>query len=182
MTRMSFLLPVLLAGCSPLLEAEFNEVKIERPDVQVSPATTTNAPVTFSFAFDSSKVGANSNPGSQSMMKAVKLKSLSLTAKSEVTDLSFIRTLHVLAYVPLLKSLTQSSNMVEIANYERRTNETIGNVFSVPLPEPVDLLPLLRPSLTDKRNIDVVVNIGGSLPTKTWTTDVALTLSVEIKQ
>jgi hypothetical protein len=178
-----FSILLALAGCSPMIEAEFSDIEIQRPDIQVGAAPSTgNSSVTFSFTFDSSKLGATTNVKAQSLMTAVKLRKLSLTAKSGVTDLSFIRTLHVLAYVPLSKSTSQASQQVEIADYERRVDETVGTVFSVPLPEPVDIMPLLRPSSTDQRKIAVVVNIGGQLPAKSWTTDVSMSLSVELKQ
>lgn len=178
---------LVLAGCSPMFEGEFANIEIERPNIEVGAAPTAKNPsedlsVTFSFAFDSSKLGATTNLKAQGVMTAVKLRKLSLTAKSGVTDLSFIHTLHVLAYVPNSKSPSQSSRQVEIADYVSRADETVGAEFSVPLPEPVDILPLLRPTSTEQRKIFVVVNIGGQLPAKSWTTDVSMSLSVELQQ
>jgi hypothetical protein len=46
----------------------------------------------------------------------------------------------------------------------------------------VDILPLLQPSSLDQRKIVVVVSLGGQLPSQGWTTDVSMSISVEIKQ
>jgi hypothetical protein len=71
---------------------------------------------------------------------------------------------------------------VEVADYERRGDQPVGATFSVPLPEPVNILPLLQPSSSDQRKIVVVVNLGGQLPNQSWTTDISMSLSVELKQ
>jgi hypothetical protein len=58
----------------------------------------------------------------------------------------------------------------------------VGANFSVPLPEPVDILPLLQPSSSDQRKIVVVVSLGGQLPTQQWTLDVSMAISVELRE
>jgi hypothetical protein len=136
----------------------------------------------FSFSFDSTQLGANANLAAQSQIVSVKMHSLELTAKGAVTDLSFIQTLHAFAFVPQSKTTSQSTHQVEIADYARRGAAPVGATFSVPLPEPVDILPLLQPSSLDQRKIVVVVSLGGQLPSQGWTTDVSMSISVEIKQ
>ena len=77
----------------------------------------------------------------------------------------------------------KTSRQVEIADYQRRDGAAVtGSTFVVPLPEPVDLLPLLRPSSTEAATIVVSVILGGQLPTVSWTTDVKMVLSVEVSQ
>jgi len=173
----------LAAGCSPIVDASFSNIEITRPDIQVpgSPLAGLSS-VMFSFSFDSTKLGANANLAAQSQLKAVKLKRLDLTAKGSVTDLSFIQTLHAFAFVPLSKTTSQSTHQVEIADYVRRGSTPVGATFSVPLPEPVDILPLLQPTAADQRKIVVVVDLGGQLPSQNWTTDVAMSIAVDIKQ
>jgi hypothetical protein len=182
----AFILPLgllLVAGCAPIVEADFSDIEVTRPDIPV-PATGASGPssVMFTFSFDSTKLGANSNLEAQSRIVAVKLHKLDLIAKGGVADLSFIRTLHAFAFVPLAKTTSQSTRQVEIADYVRRGDEPLGASFSVPLPEPVDILPLLQPSSSEQRKIVVVVNLGGQLPNQNWTTDISMSISVEIRE
>ena len=178
-----FLGLVLAAGCSPVVDASFSDIEVTRPDISVpaSPVAGLSS-VMFSFSFDSTKLGANANLAAQSQIVSVKLHRLDLTAKGAVTDLSFIHTLHAFAFVPLSKTTSQSTLQVEIADYVRRGDAPVGATFSVPLPEPVDILPLLQPGLLDQRKIVVVVSLGGQLPSQGWTTDISMSISVEIRQ
>lgn len=174
---------VLAGGCSPAVDAKFDDVEVSRPDIPVPGAGTSGlSSVMFSFNFDSTKLGASSSLQAQSGIASAKLHNLDLTAKGGVTDLSFIETLHAFAFVPLAKTSYQSTRQVEIADYERRAEGPVGATFSVPLPEPVDILPLLQPSSADQRKIVVVVSLGGRLPSQNWTTDVSMSISVELRQ
>jgi hypothetical protein len=179
-----FLLGSLLAaGCAPIVDAKFSDIEVIRPDIPVPPAGTgSTLSVQFNFSFDSTYLGANSNLEAQNQIVSVKLHKLLLTAKTGVTDLSFIQTLHAFAFVPLKNSFSESTRQVEIADYERRDETEVGPTFSVPLPEPVDILPLLQPSSSDQRRIMVVVSLGGQLPGQAWTTDISMAISVELKQ
>jgi hypothetical protein len=172
------------AGCSPVVDATFSEVEVTRLDIPV-PGAPASAPstVNFQFTFASGQLGANTKPDAQSRIKAVDLYRLVIKAKSGITDLSFIQTLHAVAFVPLSKSTNIiTTRQVEIADYQRRNATTVGKEFEVPLPEPVDLLPLLRPSSTEPAKVVVSVNLGGQMPTVNWTTDVSMALSVEIHE
>jgi hypothetical protein len=173
----------LAAGCSPIVDAKFSDVEVTRPNISVpaSPLTGSSS-VMFSFIFDSTKLGANANLAAQSQIVSVKLRRLTLSAKGAVTDLSFIHTLHAFAFVPMAKTTSQSTHQVEIADYVRRSDASVGATFSVPLPEPVDILPLLQPGFADQLKIVVVVNLGGQLPSQGWTTDVSMSISVELRE
>jgi hypothetical protein len=180
--------PLLLAGwaaaCSPIVDAKFDEVQVTGPDVSVPPAAGLSS-VTFTFTFDSSQLGANQSLEAQSGLVSVKLNQLSLTAKSGVSDLSFIRELRATALVPLKSSTSQDTKtvrQVEIADYVRRSDGQVGATFLVPLPEPVDILPLLKPSSTEWRRIVLVVNLAGQLPNQSWVTNVSMAVSVELRQ
>jgi hypothetical protein len=172
-----------LGGCSPIVEAKFSDIEVTRPDIAVPGAGSSGlSSVMFSFSFDSTKLGANANLEAQSGIASAKLHKVDLTAKGGVTDLSFIQTMHAFAFVPMAKTNSQSTRQVEIADYERHGSVPVGATFSVPLPEPVDILPLLQPSSADQRKIVVVVSLGGELPSQNWTTDVSMSISVELKQ
>jgi hypothetical protein len=86
------------------------------------------------------------------------------------------------AFVPLGKATPQTTScQVEIADYEKGHGESdAGRTFEVPLPEPVDLLPLLRTSGTELTTIVVSVSLGGQLPTVGWTIDIGMALSVDL--
>jgi hypothetical protein len=156
---------------------------ISRPDIPIPPALPIAASsVTFSFSLDSGTLGASANPDSQDGITAVKLHRLVFAAKGGINDLSFIQTLHALACVPINKTTTQSSRQVEIADYQRTVNTASGATFEVPLPEPVDLLPLLRPTKSEPRRIVVIVNLGGAMPTSEWKVDVLMSLSLRLRQ
>jgi hypothetical protein len=178
-------LALLFAGCSPVVEAEFSRIEVSRPGISIPPAPTASlSSVTFSFALDSTNLGASWNPDAQDNITEVKLHRLAFTAKSGITDVSFIRTLHAMACVPITKNTTVSSRQVEIADYEHtgQTPSPPSDTFDVPLPEPVDLLPLLHPAKNEPKRILVIVNLGGSLPTSEWWADVAMSLSVRFRQ
>jgi hypothetical protein len=175
------LLGGLAVGCSPIVDAKFDEVHVTRPDIAVPNAVGVSS-VMFTFSFDSTQLGANQNLEAQSSIASVKLNQLSFTATSGISDLSFIRTLHALAFVPLKNSNTQTARQVEIADYARHGDSQVGPTFAVPLPEPVDILPLLKPSSAELRKIFVVVNLGGQLPSRDWVTDVSMSISVELRQ
>lgn len=170
-------------GCSPVVDASFSDVEVTRLDIPV-PGAPTNAPtsVNFQFTFASGQLGANTKPDAQSRIRAVDLHRLVIKAKSGIADLSFIQTLHAVAFVPLSKNTNIiTTRQVEIADYQRRSATIVGKEFEVPLPEAVDLLPLLRPSSTEPAKVVVSVNLGGQMPTVSWTTDVSMALSVEIQ-
>jgi hypothetical protein len=175
-----------LASCQPVVDAEFKDIEVTKPNNTVPPAPVAAIPsVTFSFLLNSSSFGATSDPNAQDTIAKVLLRRLRLTASSGITDLSFIDTLHALAYVPIDKTSANqftSSRQVEIADYEREFDVPGSANFDVPIPQPVDLLPLLRPSPSEPRQIRVVVNLGGKLPTTTWAVDVSMSLSIEIRQ
>lgn len=173
----------LLSACAPAVEATFSDVEVVRPNIAI-PAAPPSAPttVTFSFTLDSSKLGATSNPAAQDNIRAVHLNRMALTAKSGVSDLSFVSSLHALACVPVSKSSTLSAKQVEIADYVRLSEAPLGATFDVPILEPVDLLPLLRPSGSEPRWIVVIVNLGGRMPAVEWKADASLALSLEISQ
>jgi hypothetical protein len=169
----------MLSGCSPVVDVEFSEVEVSRPDIVIPPVPPIGlSTVTFSFAVNSSSMGASSNPAAQESIAELNLHRLAFTARSGITDLSFIETLHAIACVPTSKSTTKSSRQVEIADYRRTEDIPAGATFDVPLPEPVDLLPLLRPTKSEPRLIVVIVNLGGALPTSEWRADALMSLSL----
>jgi hypothetical protein len=180
--------PLLLAwwaaACSPIVDVKFDEVQVTGPDVSI-PAASGLSSLTFTFNFDSSHLGANPKPEAQSSLVSVELNQLSLVAKSGVSDLSFIRELRATALVPLKISTSQDTKtvrQVEIADYVRRGDGHVGSTFIVPLPEPVDLLPLLQPSSAEQSRIVLVVNLAGELPNQSWVTNVLMAISVELRQ
>jgi hypothetical protein len=179
------LLSWLSAACSPIVDAKFDEVQVLGPDVSIPPAAGLTT-FTFTFNFDSSHLGANNKSlEAQSNLVSVKLNQLSLVAKSGVSDLSFIRELRATALVPLKTSTSQDTRtvrQVEIADYVRRGDGQVGPTFLVPLPEPVDILPLLQPSSTEQSRIVLVVNLVGQLPNQNWVTNVSMAISVELRQ
>jgi hypothetical protein len=175
-----------LAGCQPVVDAEFKDVEVTKANNTVPPAPAAAIPsVTFSFLLNSSSFGATTDPNAQDTISKVLLRRLQMTASSGIADLSFLQTLHAVAYVPIDKTSANqftTARQVEIADYEREFDLPPSATFDVPIPEPVDLLPLLRPSPGEPRQVRVVVNLGGKLPTATWTVDVSMGLSIEIRQ
>jgi hypothetical protein len=178
-----FALALLGVGCAPVVDAQFSDIEVTRPNIFIPAApATAHASVTFQFRLDSTTLGANANPDAQDGIVSVKLHRLILAAKSGITSLSFIESLHALACVPINKSSNQSARQVEIADYRREFDLPVGATLDVPLPQPVDLLPLLRPSSTEPRQILVIGNLGGELPTAEWYADISLAMSIEIRQ
>ena len=186
MVARAFLIGLALssfAACSPVVDAHFSDIEVTRPDIAIPPApSAAHSSVTFNFSIDSARLGASSKPAVQDGIVAVNLHRLALRAKSGITELSFIETLHALACVPISKSSTLSARQVEIADYRRLSEAPVGTTFEVPIPEPIDLLPLLRPTATEPRLILVIVNLGGDLPATEWKADVSMSLGIEIRQ
>ena len=180
-------LAALLFGCSPVAEADFSEIEVLYPDLEVPPYLAGLNPsgspnVMFSFLLDSSKLGASARPENQKRITSTKLVGLSLLAKHGVTDLSFLHSVHIVAGLPPSKaSPSAPTPQVEIADYERVGNPEVGGVFPLPLPEPVDITPLLKPSQNDQRKIVVTLNVGGDLPGQGWRADVLMLLSASFK-
>jgi hypothetical protein len=179
---------MLASACAPAVDATFSDVDVVRPNIQIPPAPT-SAPtsVTFSFAMSSSQLGATANPQAQDNIKSVNLHRLAFTAKGGISEMSFITNLHALACVPISKTSLEeghdaSSRQVEIADYVRTSTEAVGPTFEVPIPEPINLLPLLRPTKSEARSILVIVNLGGQMPTVGWQVDAELSLSIAIGQ
>jgi hypothetical protein len=185
--RRWIVLLALLVGCSPIAEAEFSNIEVMYPDLDVPPYLTglnpTGPPrVMFSFLLDSSKLGASAVPANQKRITSTRLLELNLVAKKGVTDLSFLRTVHIVAGLPPSKSLpTAPTPQIEIADYERTGDAIKGATFPLPLPEPVDITPLLKPSKSDQRKIIVTLNVGGELPSTAWRADVLMVLAAEFK-
>jgi hypothetical protein len=177
-----------LASCSPVVEANFEDIQVTRPDIPVPPATAgAFSMVTFQFTLDSGRLGANTNPEAQDQIKEVLLHGLSLTAKSGISDLSFVRSLRIFAYVPLRTTSSSepvraSRREVEIADYERRSDTPVGPTLTVPLSEDVDLSDLVKPDSTQQTKIVVVTNLGGQLPTVSWKVDVTMALTFRLEQ
>jgi hypothetical protein len=177
----------LLVGCAPIAEAEFSEIEVRYPDLEVPPYLTglypTGTPnVTFSFLLDSSKLGASARVENQNRITSTKLLGMTLLAKQGVTDLSFLRSVHIVAGLPPSKTHpTAPTPQVEIADYERVGEAPQGGAFPLPLPEPVDITPLLKPSQSDQRKIQVTLNVGGDLPAQGWRADVLMVLSAAFK-
>jgi hypothetical protein len=174
-----------LVGCAPIVEAEFDRIEVSRPDILIPGAPSASvSSVTFSFTFESGSLGATWKPDSQDNITEVNLNRLAFTAKSGLSDVSFIATLHALACVPINSTSTLSSRQVEIADYVRQpsTASPPSTTFEVPLPEPVNLLPLLRPVKSEPKKILLIVNLGGPLPTTDWRADVDMSLSVKFRQ
>jgi hypothetical protein len=176
-------LALVLWGCSPIVDAEFTDIEVIRPDIQIPAAPAAlRSSVTFSFIVQSSALGASTKPDVQDRILSAELRGLALEAKDGIADLSFIQSMHALACVPLTTNSLKSSRQVEIADYVRQGEAAPSPRFEVPIPDPVDLLPLLRPSKTEPRRILVIVDLGGTLPTTEWHADVTLSLAVHIHQ
>jgi hypothetical protein len=184
--RASWATVFALVGCAPVVDASFSDIEVTRSDIPVPPAPAIGpTTVPFQFTVSSGQLGANYDPDAQSRIRALDLLQLSLTAKTGTSDLSFITSLHAVAFVPLGKTKEtkdMTTRQVEIADYVRRGDAVAGPTFVVPLPEPVDLLPLLRPSKPEPPWITVSVSLGGELPTVSWTADVSMALSMEVHQ
>jgi hypothetical protein len=174
---------LVFAGCSPIVDAEFSDIEVTRPDIQIPAAPAgLRSSVTFSFVVQSSALGASTKPDVQDRILAAELRRLVLVAKDGIGDLSFIQSLHALACVPVSTSSLRSSRQVEIADYLRQGDTAPSPRFEVPIPDPVDILPLLRPSKSEPRRILVIVDLGGVLPTTEWHADVILSLAVRVHQ
>jgi len=174
---------LVLGACAPIAEARFSDIEVHRPDISIPPASS-SAPssVTFAFAVNSSKLGASAKPEIQDGIVSARVHRLALSARTGITDLSFVQTLHALACLPIKEDSNRCSRQIEIADYVRTSAATSGPTFEVPMPEPVEILPLLRPTSAEQRSILVIVNLGGELPTVPWTADADLSLSIEIRQ
>jgi hypothetical protein len=182
------LLLALLVACAPSIDAEFPEVEVTYPNLQAPayipiPNVPTDPQITLSFELDSRNIGASALPVNQNRFQSAVIYQVTLTATSGVSDLSFIRKLQIVAELPASNQApTAPTPKIEIGNYERQGEAPIGPVFNFPLPVPVDILPLLRPSQSDQRKIIVTIIAGGTLPNVGWTADVVMRLSAHFKE
>lgn len=177
----------LWVACSPNIDAEFPEVEVTYPNLEAPayiaiPNVPADPQITLSFELDSRNIGASALPANQKRFQAATIYQVTLTATSGVSDLSFIRKLRIVAELPASNQVpTAPTPKIEIGYYERQGDAPIGPVFTFPLPVPVDILPLIRPSQSDQRKIIVTITAGGTLPNVGWTADVVMRLSARFK-
>lgn len=171
----------LFGACSPIVDAEFSEVEVTCPGIQIPAAPSAGkATVNFTFSLNSKNLGANTNLAAQNQIDAIELRESSITA--DFTNLAFIDTLHAVAFVPIKGSnKTPGGPVIEIADYVHRPGKSVGKVLTLPPPAPVDVRPLLRPDANQQAVIVVVVNLTGDLPTTTWTAEVDMLLSMRVQ-
>jgi hypothetical protein len=150
------------AGCVSV-DAEIPDVEVTQKDL-----TFDGIPVggglgdvsmtrTFSQEHDALDLPEGLNP-------EVKALAVSLTAKSGIKDLNFVRYLRL-----TMSDTSDNSNAVELINYERDDSAPPSNVLNMTAANPVNALEKWK-----TKSALFTIDIAGTLPDNDWTADVTI--------
>jgi hypothetical protein len=159
---------LLSAGCALEVEGELRDVEVTQHDLLVpaAPIEADDHPpvVMVQYAQSPPRLGLP-----QDALTEVRVLGLAVTVKSGVADLSFINTARVTLQ-------TDDGSPIEIGSYERIDNAEIGpTLLLLPYP-PTDVTEAWRaPQLV------LTVQVGGQLPTVSWTADVSIRFGAKIR-
>lgn len=162
------------AGCALDLEGSIPDAEVTRHDIQL-PA----APAAIPGLDPRVVVSYQQRPPRLSLPREAFTEVLALgvtiSAKSGVADLSFIRTARVLLAVE--STAGGDATPIEIGRYERVDGAAVGTTIFLTAEPPADVLPAWKNSL-----LSFTFEVTGELPTVPWTADVGVRFSAKLEQ
>ena len=173
----------LVCGCAPSVEIDAPDIEITQPNLQFPAAPAgvgAGTSVTAAFRFTTNKLGATNNPdaGALKNIERLQITRVVLKANTGIADFSFLDRLTVVA--ANTSYTTESSPgrpAIQVVDYQAPSEVAIGPVLQLPLPAPVDMLPLWGHT-----SLYLTVTATGNLPNVDWSMDVVFSLSLKIKQ
>jgi hypothetical protein len=194
---MLFACAVLLGGCVLSAEAELADVEVSSKGIMIPgappEADSDDVSVTVLFKQKPNRAGL-----SKENFHEVRVLGLALVANSGITDLNFLRALHVTATT---KEATAAGHPpVEIVRYLRPAGVAVASAakpavspampgvdagagagassganLAIPADPPADITELWRSS-----EIDFTLEVAGRLPPVAWSADVGLRLGAKL--
>lgn len=162
----------LTSGCALSVEADLPDVEITQPDVQVPavPAEAqlndTSVAVPFVLSVhDRLRLRRDS-------YHEVRVREVRLTARTGVTDLSFLRALRITVAGGEPGQTTTAP--VEIARYDG--NAPASPTLVLPRNPPADVT---APFRADTQL--VIIELAGTLPPRAWSADISVRLSATVR-
>jgi hypothetical protein len=147
------------AGCALSVEADVPDVEVAQRDVvfQGVPPVGGDAAMTKSYSQKHGKIDLPAGLDSQ-----VRTLSVTLTAKSGVTDLSFIHALRV-----TMAADGGGAAPIELGSYEASPGAAVGPELRLTTLNPVNVLDAWK-----TESATFTIEVAGALPTTDWTADV----------
>jgi hypothetical protein len=171
-------LALLGGGCTLFAEGDIPDVELVQNDLlfPAAPLGSAGMEVALSVPF---KLRPGRIGIARDAFSGVRVLSVAITAKSGVTDLTFLRTARItLASLdPLDAGETLQQGPVEIGRYTRTDGAEIGPSVKVDSEPPTDVTDIWRTAPT----VVFVAEITGQLPTVAWTADISIRLGANIK-
>jgi hypothetical protein len=162
-----FALAASAGGCMSV-EAEIPEIEITHRGLMfdgVPPAMTGDASVSKSFSQERGKLDFPDG-----LETEVTTLSVTLKARGEVTDLSFIRNLRV------TMAASDGSSVIELGTFESAPNAGRASEISLTTLNPVNVLDAWQ-----AESALFSVDVAGNLPTTAWTADVVVRFAGKAK-
>jgi hypothetical protein len=168
----------LATGCTLFAEGDIPDVELVQNDLlfPAAPAGAAGMEVALSVPF---KLRPGRIGIARDAFSAVRVLSVAITAKSGVTDLTFLHTARItLASVdPFDAGETLQQGPIEIARYARLDGAEVGPSVRVDSEPPTDVTDIWRTAPT----VVFVAEITGELPTVQWTADISIRLGANVK-
>jgi hypothetical protein len=174
----------LPAGCVLSAEAELADVEVASKGIEIpaapAEADRDDTSVTVSFKQKPNRAGL-----AKENFHDVRVLGMGLVANAGITDLGFLRTLHVTATTSEAAAAGQAP--VEIVRYTRpaasRSGEAgaadggtkVGPSLAISADPPPDITALWQSS-----EMDFTLEVSGRLPPVAWTADVGLRLGAKL--
>jgi hypothetical protein len=171
-------LAALASGCTLFAEGDIPDVELVQNDLlfPAAPLGSQGMEVALSVPF---KLRPGRIGIARDAFSAVRVLSVAITAKSGVTDLTFLHTARITlaSFDPFDAGGTLQQGPVEIARYSRIDGAEVGPSVKVESEPPTDVTDIWRTAPT----VVFVAEITGQLPTVAWTADISIRLGANVK-
>ena len=155
-----------LSGCLLSAEGELPDVEVTEKDVAIPAAPLeadgSDVAIAVSFKQKPARVGLPKDSFTD-----VRVLGVTVTAKSGVGDLGFLKVLRVTATSP--EAAAAGFAPVEIALFQRSSDQAGGPVLVIPTDPPADITQLWQ-----SNEVVFTLQAIGQMPTMAWTADIGL--------
>ncbi|HEY0706627.1 MAG TPA: hypothetical protein VGG33_07515 [Polyangia bacterium] len=158
---------VVSTGCVIAGEAELPDLEVVNSGIAIpaAPPEADGSEVTLSVSFRQkpNRAGLASNN-----FRDVRVNAVNLEATAGISDLSFVRSLRILANNPSAAT-NERKAPVEIARYERAAGHNVGRSIEIANTPPADVTALWKGD-----EVNFTLEVSGQMPTLPWAADVGL--------
>jgi hypothetical protein len=157
----------MTAGCVIAGEAELPDLEVVNSGIAIpaAPAEADGSEVTLAVNF---RQKPNRAGLARNNFEDVRVYAVNLEATAGISDLSFVRSLRILASDAAASS-TEKKSPVEIGRYERGAKRSTGRSIEIANTPPADVTDLWKSD-----EVNFTLEVSGQMPTLPWTADVGL--------